>query len=113
MDIRSLQQASCARFNAPFFGCDLNLKVGVSTALREGLRPLNGLRMAPENGTSGWFIWAGEEFSDADDFFLPLHGEHLEEWAPAVLPYLALPPGWRFLIDGQYEDVWHDKDLLK
>ena len=42
-------------------------------------------------------IWAGGELSSAPDFFRPLHVEHLISWAPAVLPYLGLPPGWRFL----------------
>ncbi|MEI5681373.1 MULTISPECIES: immunity protein Imm33 domain-containing protein [unclassified Mesorhizobium] len=112
-DLELLQRVLCVRFEAQFYGCDLRLKLGVSRAVRERLRPLNGLRMPPENGTSGWYIWAGEAFSDADDFFVPLHGEHLDEWAPAVLPYLALPPGWRFLIDGSYEDVWHDEQLLR
>ncbi len=28
--------------------------------------------------------------------------------SPEVLPYLALPPGWRFLIADGYEDGWFD-----
>lgn len=32
---------------------------------------------------------------------------------PEVLPYLELPPGYRFIIDGKgYEDVWFDESLL-
>jgi hypothetical protein len=34
------------------------------------------------------------------------------EWCPAVLPYLELPPGWRFLIALGHEDVWEDPSLL-
>jgi hypothetical protein len=29
-----------------------------------------------------------------------------------VFPYLALPPGWRFLLAPGYEDVWYDPTLL-
>jgi hypothetical protein len=29
-----------------------------------------------------------------------------------MAPYLALPPGWRFLIAPDYEDVWFDESLL-
>jgi hypothetical protein len=36
----------------------------------------------------------------------------LEEWAPLILKYLGLPPGSRFLITDDYEDVWEDKSLL-
>ncbi|WP_459213513.1 immunity protein Imm33 domain-containing protein [Paraburkholderia caribensis] len=28
------------------------------------------------------------------------------------MPYLGLPPGWRFLIAEGYEDVWEDAKLL-
>lgn len=87
-------------------------KVGVAVNVRHGLWPLNGLRDRPGPGLSGWFIWAGEEFSTDPEFFLPLHVEHLGQWCPAVLPYLGLGPGWRFLIAPGYEDVWWDPSLL-
>ena len=49
-----------------------------------------------------------------DDFFEPVHVHHLEAVCPMVLPYLGLPPGWRFLIDGRgYEDVWPDPGVLE
>jgi hypothetical protein len=107
------QRDVCARFGAGFFGFDLSLKVGIAKNVRDGLRPLNGLRLQPGNGVCGWYIWAGKEFSHAEDFFVPLHGSHLSEWAPLVIPYLGLPPGWRFLITEQYEDVWKDNQLLE
>jgi len=47
------------------------------------------------------------------DFFEPVHGHHLLEWNRGVLKYLALPPGWRFLVAGDYEDVWFDVKLLE
>lgn len=75
--------------------------------------PFNGLRHPPERGTTGWYLWRGEVLSQAEDFFQPLHVEHLAEWAPDVLPYLALPPGWRFLLAPGHEDVWYDASLLE
>jgi hypothetical protein len=88
-------------------------KVGIALGTL-GRVPLNGLRHASEGDTCGWYIWAGEgEPSDADDFFQPLHVHHLWERCPEVLPYLALPPGWRFLIAPGYEDVWYDPALLE
>lgn len=112
-DLQGKQHAVCMRFGAPYFGCDPKLKVGISRNVREGLRPLNGLRIQPEGDTSGWYIWAGEEFSEAPDFFVPLHVSHLAQWAPLVVSYLGLPPGWRFLVTEQYEDVWEDSQLLE
>lgn len=87
-------------------------KVGISPNAFTGLQPLNGLRHPPEADTCGWYIWAEEEFRSNLDFFEPLHIEHLNELCPAVVPYLCLPPGWRFLIAPDYEDVWEDTVLL-
>lgn len=79
-----------------------------------GKMPINGLRHKEDNGTNGWYIWCGEEMSENDDFFLPLHVEHILEYLPEVAEYLNLPPGYRFLIDGKgYEDVWFDEQLLQ
>jgi len=78
-----------------------------------GKVPINGLRHKEENGTNGWYIWCGEEMSQAEDFFSPLHVEHIKDYLPEVEEYLDLPPGYRFLIDGNnYEDVWYDEELL-
>jgi len=78
-----------------------------------GKEPINGLRHKEENGTNGWYIWCGKEMSEAEDFFSPLHIEHISEYLPEVEEYLELPPGYRFLIDGNnYEDVWFDEEVL-
>jgi hypothetical protein len=45
--------------------------------------------------------------------FAPLCVAHLQERCAAILPYLALPPGWRFLIAPGHEDLWYDADLLR
>jgi hypothetical protein len=80
--------------------------------VREGVLPINGHRHAPIGETTGWYIWAGGEMSDAPDFFVPLHVAHLAVWCPDVLPFLGLPPGWRFQIAPGHEDVWEDRSLL-
>lgn len=87
-------------------------KLGISCNVREGIQPINGLRHPPSGDTSGWYIWAGVELSDDEDFFQPLHVEHVEEWCPGIGKYLGLAPGWRFLIAPGHEDVWFDQSLL-
>ena len=78
-----------------------------------GKSPINGLRHSERNGTCGWYIWCGEELRETEDFFSPLHVEHIQEHLPQVQEYLNLPPGFRFLIDGSgYEDVWFEPELL-
>ncbi|WP_443096537.1 immunity protein Imm33 domain-containing protein [Rhizobium dioscoreae] len=66
-----------------------------------------GVRQAmPKGGTVSWFFYCGE-YSDAEDFYQPVHTAHLSELLPGVVKYLRLPVGTRFIIDDQgYEDVW-------
>lgn len=85
---------------------------GSRRSLHQTDLPVNGLRHPPVADTCGWYLWTGEEFSDEADFFQPLHVEHLVDRLPAALPYLGLPPGWRFLLAPGYADVWFDPSLL-
>lgn len=110
--IESIQREVCKRFAAEFLPSSDGEKLGIAEGVRQGLLPINGLRHRPSGDTSGWYVWAGEELSDAPDFFVPLHIEHLDEWRPQVKKYLGLAPGWRFLIAEDHEDVWFDSALL-
>jgi hypothetical protein len=112
-DLAKKQAEVCKQFAVEPFPTGSNLKVGIARNVREGLQPVNGLRIQPEGDTTGWYIWAGEHWSDDPDFFVPLHVEHLPLWSAAVMPYLRLPPGWRFLVAPGYEDVWFDEQLLE
>ena len=107
---RDLQQALCDRYGAVFMAAPKELKIGIALNVREGVLPINGVRLTPEGDTTGWYIWAGTELSDAADFFKPLHVAHVNSWSPQLdlTKYLGLSPGWRFLTDGKYEDVWFD-----
>lgn len=111
MTLEDKQKEICQKFSASYQPCDLNLKVGISRNVKDGVMPINGLRVKEEAGTCGWYIWAGD-WSDAPDFFVPLHGLHLDNWSEIVMPYLGLPEGWRFLLAENYEDVWQDSELL-
>jgi hypothetical protein len=111
-DLEARQRQICERYGSAFVASPTDLKVGISENTKENLMPLNGLRHAPEGGTTGWYIWRGEEINESPDFFKPLHVTHLETWCPEALPFLGLAPGWRFLKAGDYLDVWFDKNLV-
>nr|WP_299417092.1 hypothetical protein [uncultured Emticicia sp.] len=113
MSIKHKQQEICLKYNTTFLESPSNLKVGIAENVKSEILPINGLRIAPEGDTVGWYIWAGEELSKDHDFFKPLHVKHLKDWKPEVEKYLGLPVGWRFLIADGYEDVWFDETLLK
>lgn len=83
-------------------------KVGIALQTLH-LVPVHGVRLPPTDSTNGWYIFAGEEPSAADDFYQPVCVEHLPEFCPTAVPFLALPPGWRFMTDGAgFVDVWYE-----
>lgn len=106
-DMRSV----CSRYGAEFSATAADDIVGVADNAGQGQWPLNGLRHTGD-GSSGWFIWAGETLSPEPDFFKPTHAAHLRERCPEILSFLGLGPGWRFLVAPGQEDVWFDPNLL-
>jgi hypothetical protein len=77
------------------------------------LKPLNGMRHPPESGISGWYVWGGEEFSQAADFFSPVQVGQIGDYVPNIQALLELPPAFRFRIDdGGKTKVWIDGSLL-
>lgn len=101
----------CRRFGAEYTPPEAGQNVGIALGSL-GRVPLHATRLHPENGTCGWYIHCGEHSIDAD-FYQPLHVAHLAERCPEIVPYLALPPGWRVLLAPHYEDVWFDGELLR
>ena len=109
--IEAIQRDICLRVSAEYQAAPPERMVGIAIETLH-LLPLNGLRHPPDDDTTGWFIWGGEQLSTDPQFFVPLHVAHLSEQCPDVLPYLGLAPGWRFLIAPEHEDVWFDASLL-
>lgn len=103
-DLLKLQQDTCKRLALPEAASEEMVAVAISTL---GKMPVYGTRIVlSQGGNISWFFHCGE-YSDGDDFYQPVHAEHLSELLPSVLKYLRLPPGSKFIIDDQgYEDVW-------
>lgn len=109
-DPLATQEEVCSRFGVAGNPPRTGEKLGIALAT-VGKLPINGLRVLLD-GTCGWFIWGGEDASTDPDFYQPLHVEHIADYLPSVVPYLSLPPGYRFQIADGYEDVWFDSTLL-
>lgn len=107
------QRRICDKYGADFDLPVPGTRIGVASNVKSSLIPINGLRHPPYANMCGWFIWATETFPVDNHAFVPLHWSHLPEWNPLAIKYLGLPPGWRFLTDGIYEDVWFDPSLLE
>ena len=107
MNTEQLQRAICAKYNSRFIPAMNGLKIGLAIETLR-LNPIHGVREQPLEGAAGWYIWGGA-YSDAEDFFKPVHIDHLNELLPIVLPFLALEPGFKFITDAfGYEDVWRE-----
>ncbi|MFA6448869.1 MAG: hypothetical protein WCX65_05340 [bacterium] len=109
---KDIQIELCLRHGTQYYEAPEYQKIGIANNIKSGLQPINGLRHPPKGDASGWYIWAGGKLSTDLEFFAPLHISHLKEWCPSVIKYLGLPPGWRFLIAGEHEDIWEDASLL-
>jgi hypothetical protein len=102
------QRRICGAYGAAFDPPLPGSKVGIALQTL-GRLPIHGVRLPPTETTCGWYLYAGEEWSDAADFYQPLCVEHLMKYCEAALPFLGLPPGWRFMTDGQgFVDVWSE-----
>ena len=111
LKIEDAQRVLCSQYGVAFVSTSPDDKIGFATSTA-GLKPINGLRHPQTAGTSGWYIWCGKSFSESADFFQPLHAKHLYESLPDARHLFGLPPGYRFLLAGDYLDVWYDEKLL-
>lgn len=109
MTTRSTQLEVCATFGVAPRAPEPSDKVGIALNVRGGL-VLHGFRHEPVGDTSGRY-WA-DDLSTDEEFFKPLHVAHVGDWCPGILKFLALPPGWRFLVATDYEDVWFDPSII-
>lgn len=105
-----LQQRICRTFGAAFDPPAQRSKVGIALHTLDRV-PIHGVRLMPTDTTSGWYIYAGDAWSNADDFYQPLCVEHLGKYCKFALPFICLPPGWHFMTDHMgFIDVWYDPD---
>ncbi|WP_405434081.1 hypothetical protein [Micromonospora sp. NBC_00617] len=111
--VSAAQRDMCRRFGVEPAPPGHRTHVGLALSRPRHLQPLNAVRHSAAGAGNGWFVWRGPEIPREDDhFFAPLHVEHLDEHAPELEPYLALPPGWAVVLAPGYEDVWYDESLL-
>jgi hypothetical protein len=113
LDLRAAeeQKVFCAEKGTMFVSTPAESKLGFALKTK-GKIPINGLRHPVRDQTSGWYVWCGDEFSEAPDFFDPVHAKHVYEDYPNLVRLLGLPPGYRFLVSGDYVDIWYDNNLL-
>lgn len=95
------QKLLCKNLSVFWKEVDKELKVGLADNILDQIDPINGLRHPAEKDTTGWYFWAGQEFSTKKDWFKPYCVKDLVHIKPELIKYLALPPGYRILIDSK------------
>jgi hypothetical protein len=100
VDSSGLQRAICDRVGVRPSPPRASSMIGIAPSRSRDLVPLHALRQPPQGQSNGWYAWRGDDIPQDDtDFSVPLHIEHLADHEPDLVPYLALPPGWRVLLD--------------
>jgi hypothetical protein len=96
--LEAIQRSVCRSFRADF---DPPAPGATFAVARQtlGAAPVRGLRRPPAEGASGWFIYAGEVWSEDPAFFQAISAEALAVCCGLALPFLGLPPGWWFETD--------------
>jgi hypothetical protein len=103
------QRQLCAERQLPWTPPTGGSVVEVGRDVGTGLWPVRGMRLPIEGSACGWRLWAGEgEMSRSPDYFELVKVEYLYDRCQEVLPYLGLPPGWRFVVAPGYFDVTDD-----
>ncbi len=93
---RSAQEI-CAECGSAFIPPDPLDKISVALETLDQL-PLNALRLSPERGLCGWYVWGGKQASHAPGAFKAIPVANLLRQCPQLMPFLALAPGWKVLL---------------
>ena len=87
--------------------------LGIARHVRDGGWPLNGLRHPPAGGTTGWYLWAGEDpLPRPPTSSCPCTWPTRQNGAPRRRRTWRPRPGWRFVPAPGHEDVRYDAALL-
>lgn len=111
-ELAAVQRDICTRFGAAYYPCHPQARLGLASNITAATRNLNGVRIEPSGDACGWYLWAGDEWAEPPEFYIPLRAQSVATWVPQALAYLGLPPGWRFLLRDDRIDVWKDLTLL-
>lgn len=90
-------QEICAECGSAFIPPDPLDKISVALDTLT-LLPLNALRLSPERGLCGWYVWGGTEASHDSGAFKTIPVANLLRQCPQLMPFLALAPGWKVLL---------------
>lgn len=101
------QNKLCQENKCQFMPPRPDRKVAISEGVYEGL-PVQGVRYPSPEHMSGWWLTTDQYDGNVDSLQV-VHMYHLTAKRPDLIPYIALPYGYRF--DSSSGVVWPDKNI--
>lgn len=108
-EVLIVQQECCENFKAQYTPVDEEQLVVISDGVYEGL-PLEGVRYPSPDHMSGWWLTT-DKYNGNTESLKTVHFSHIIEYLPRVAIYMALPSGFRFMLGGEDENAWFDKNV--
>lgn len=112
MDLSGNQKACCEHYNAEFTPPEQNQLVAISEGVLEGSHEIEGVRYPSPDHMSGWWLTTDLYNGDVNSL-KTVHFSHVAEARPEIAQYMALPFGYRFVLGGQNEHVWFDREAAE
>lgn len=111
MTIAREQREVCNAAGAPFTNVRLSHAAAVSPGVHEG-DDLEGVRYSALDEIPGWYIFTDRYNGDVRQMKVE-HLWHVTKSRPEIVPYLALPVGYRFRIASGQVHVWFDSEAFE
>jgi hypothetical protein len=105
------QQDVCRAEAVPFTNVRLSHVAAVSLGVHEG-DDLEAVRYSALDDVPGWYIFTDRYNGDVTQMNVE-HLWHVTQRRPEIVPYLALPLGYRFRIASGQVHVWFDREAFE
>lgn len=109
IDCWNKQHGICSKYSAPFSPPRPDRKIVISEGVYCGGN-VTGVRYPSPEHMSGWWLTSDEYNGDTKTLKI-VHLYHLTAHRPDIMPFIALPFGYRFFIQGAESSAWHDQKI--
>ncbi|AZA80219.1 hypothetical protein EG359_10380 [Chryseobacterium joostei] len=108
MSIIRNQSEICSHYGLSIIFPNFNQMVVISQGVYEG-KDIEGIRYESPEHMSGWWLIT-DDYNDNIESLMTVHYHHIAFSRPDILKYLALPFGYRFLIENDEVEISKDDE---
>ncbi|SIS61936.1 hypothetical protein SAMN05421768_11419 [Chryseobacterium joostei] len=102
------QSEICSHYGLSIIFPNFNQMVVISQGVYEG-KDIEGIRYESPEHMSGWWLIT-DDYNDNIESLMTVHYHHIAFSRPDILKYLALPFGYRFLIENDEVEISKDDE---